>query len=324
MILYNGKKLSTADKDEPFVKMYNRQIEWIKNNKYFERFVFVHPDNRRKRKEDGSYEVSEGALVPFREKMITDFGEFDVIYYDTTFLNKHGKEEYRPRRFNFTGLNQYKKESHYEKIWFLIFVSPHVEHIIDIKNQQNQNRKRTFFKVQDSRGDAELRYDIMNKVGEAYHKIFNKEELNGELLITVARHFGVKRLDKMSDEQLRLELSTKVLKMKHGTYGPKLIDEFFEILPETGKRAPADNAQAKAVYNELIEKAIIKHKLGEERSEWLYEPGGELIFKHSSADAPEAAFINHLIKNPEVLKDFQAKLKEARPEKPKRTRKPKK
>ena len=306
------------------MKMYNRQIDWIKDNKYFEKFLFVHPESKRRRQADGTWETSEGALVPFREKMITPFGEFDVVYYETTFFNKHGKEEYRPRRFNFSGLNPFDKQRDYEKIWFLVFVSPHVEHIIDIKSQQNQNRKRTFFKVQDPRGDAERNYDVMKLVGDAYHQIFDKDQLNGEILNTVARHFGVKGIDRMSDEQLRLELSNKVLKQTNGAYSPKLLNEFFEILPETGHRQPSDNAMAQAVFSELMEKNIIKHKQGEERSEWVYVSGGELIFKHSSAESPKDAFLQHLIKNQETLKDFQAKLKEARPEKPKRTRKPKK
>jgi hypothetical protein len=68
MIIVNGKKLDSLNKDEAFVrKIYEPQMKWLKSlkKKYF---VFTFPDNKVRMDENGEIHTSNGSWVPFRQE----------------------------------------------------------------------------------------------------------------------------------------------------------------------------------------------------------------------------------------------------------------
>ena len=317
MILYNGKKLDQSHNEDGFVRTYKDQIKFLKGlkKKYF---VFTWPDNKVRVDEDGNIHTGNGALLPFRESYYTyDNGVVDIVYYKNSFFDKHGNEQFRPRRFDFRGPMSLNIETDEDLIWFLVFVSPHIEKPdwLDLPETKkalamNRVRKIVYFKLENRVRQAEKEYDFMADVQKCMSAIYDEEKgLQGEQLVYVARNYNVATGEGITERAVRQELGKIVLKLNNGKYDKKVITEFLSMIPsKTNETSVPEAVMAQAIVNDLKELNLIRVAPKGTKMSWVTAGGEELIRYAPTADS-NAVIVEYLVKNPELRNSLEEEAK---------------
>jgi hypothetical protein len=325
MIIINDKKIDSLNKDEAFVrKIYEPQMKWLKSlkKKYF---VFTFPDNKVRMDAEGNIHTSNGSWVPFRQRYMSyGEGSYDVIYYKTSFYDaKHGREMYRPRKWDFRGTIPLNFEVDADLIWFLIFISPHMELSDWLKESKtgakdelgfNRVRSTVYYKLENKVRDAEKDFAAMAEITRVMNALYDdKKGLTGEQLVYVARSYNVPT-DGITDGAIRSELGKRVLITKNGKYNKDLINEFLERIPEDGVESTMDESVvAQAVVNDLIELGMAKSVQKGTKMDWVTDTGN-FIVKYTPSQDGTKVLIDHLTRNPEARAAFEQDVKKRREE----------
>lgn len=320
MLVINGKKLDTANEQDPFVQLYKRQIKLLRDKKK-RYWTFTFPTHFFRMNDDGQEEHPASKDVPFRQRYITKKdGTFDVIYYNTSFYDTNGREQYRPRRFDLRGPTIFDIEKDEEIIWWLIYVCPWSEklvadHLLDLADHQNRLRyDKTFFVLQDKKKEAKDSYAQNKMISDAFRYIYDPiVGMKGDNLKTLALAMNVKNIDEMEDEELRENLGRKVMKVgKDGSYNMTAIKEFLDMVPARyGQNVEADT-ESMALLNDILQNDLVKQTTDEAgRAVWMDSKGKKIVTAKFNDD-PNTVMLQVLKGDKEIATDFKAQLRAIR------------
>ena len=322
-MIVNGIKFDQLPADHPFRAIYKKQLTLLQGILASDNVVFVTPDRLTTLDGEGKKQYPSGAFILQRGKYVhPKEGEFNIIVFDESFSDKNGKEVYRPRKYDFPGkLDVVDYRIRKELVWFLIFVSPHIEPIVELKDEQNLIRKTVYFELQNKKADSKKRMDQQKKELIVRAAILNdKDGLNVNQIKSLAKAYNIAHVDQKSEEELRIELFDLVLgpDKYSGKLDPKKLDKFLDVIPKqeaeqvasTQKKKLSDgDPEVGALIKELLEKNIMTPK--QSAPGWItyYDEDGKKVVSHQKEVSQEYFFTDYFKKNPQVEKTLREKLK---------------
>ena len=314
MLVVDSKKINKSEKDNDFVKIYEQCMSrlltlGIKN------VILESPPHKVHINEEGQTEFSGGAWGRYREKFVFKGREYDVIYYETSFPDKHGNEQYRPRKYSFNGqIDTLILDTDADKLFFLVFVSPHCQKMAEIAELQNSViGKRIFWKVRNEKADSETSIQTRRNILQIENAIYSQENgLPFETIKTMARNLGMGRFDGYTETQVRLALGEFTLvKNTKGVYDKQKIEDFIKMIPKGGVFKTSQKETFVALASELKEYGIVKQSRNGGKMSWCNKEGKPLE-EHPMNRKGDDVLLELLTENEEIRKELEAQLTEAK------------
>ena len=258
--------------------------------------------------QDGDPEYSAGGWPLYRQKYVAkDGATYDVQYYEESHFDNNNREVFGPRRYNWPGnIDRFNLKNDAEKVFFLVFVSPHCmlkDELKDLQNDVPRDKRNLYYMIHDEKSDAR------NTLKTVQDSIMIQEKLwlEGTRLAVddvkvIGRSVGLAGLEELSEEQVRLKVGNYFLKQKDGVYDAKRIKSFFEIMPASGGIDAA--AKCMALVSQLKELKLIKtYKVGG-RMEYQTAAGNTITSFALAADA-DSMLANFFKEHPEERDMFE-------------------
>ena len=320
MIEVNYKPLDLSATDDKFATIYRAQVAFLRDLKK-KWFTFVFPDSKIKIDEEGNRRHNNGSWFDLHEQYSTaKDGTFDVRYYKTiNYDKKTGVKNLMPRKLNFDGYLSLSMDKDEDLIWYLIFVSRHMEAadwLVPQLDRHAPNLARTgrniiYFKVENTVKSKEKEYDIMSLAQQVMTAIYDKTMgLSDEQVLYYARSYNVPISEGVSSMALRQELGSRILVLdKRGKYNKSLLEEFIASMPKRKEEAATDKVAAQALVNDLVESKLIELvPKGTKKQAWLTAEGFEIMVCGVSQDGKEA-LVDFFMKNKDARQEYEEVVK---------------
>ena len=323
MIEVNYKPLDLSATEDKFTSIYKGQINFLKslNKKWF---TFVFPDSKIKIDEEGNRRHNNGSWFDLHEQYSTaKDGVFDIRYYkNVSYDKKTGVKNLTPRKQNFDGYLSLSMDRDEDLIWYLIFVSRHMEPADWLvpptdrhaPNQVRNGRNIIYFKVENVVKAKENEYDTMALVQRAMAAIYDKETgLNDEQILYYARSYNVPFNEGITPNALRQELGSRVLVMdKRGKYNKTALEEFLKSLPKREDNTP-ESIESRALVNDLLDLKLVVFSPKGRKQLCLTPEGVEVMTCGISQDGAEA-LTEFFVKNEDKRDEYTEVVKQKREE----------
>lgn len=314
MLQVNGKRFDKFDKSNPFTEIYLSGMKLF-HDFGFKTLILESPLHKISKTNEGNNEYSAGGWSNFRQKYVHEKGEFDVIYYETSFLNnrKNNAEEFRPRKYNYNGaMDTIVVAQNPDLAFFLVFVSANCELKVEFDQLQNKirrDKRDILWKIQDKKAEARNTVAMMQDSLKIQNAIYSEEHsLPIETIKVIARNVGIHSIDSLSEEQIRVRVGEYFLEQTNGVYNKKKLEEFKEINPGATKKID-EFAVCKAVVSELKELKMIEVKKAGGKFEYRTMAGDAIVTFPPGRNADETlAFF--FKENPGEREMFENKIKE--------------
>ena len=317
MIDVNGKSLDSLPKSHPVRKAYDDAREvivgfkktymldwaphWRKNH------APMDPKSIPETPADHSFPITQTYVIPGE-------GNYRVTLYKSATESPNQGKTYSERSMSFTDKLSLDPDIDYEKLWFMLIVSPFCEPLDILKKWNNKKRNYIIYYVVDKAKDAKVDMKIEQLVFSARMKVMAKEEdggMNEEDLRAIASTIGVVNASEITPDEVRSQLNLLLFKAdKKGMYRIKLIREFLTLTIGDKKALSLGALRAKVTEVQLVK--YYKKSTAVAKTGWyVMDAKGnrvDLLTPVLPGKKKDVVLLKYLEANPDAVESMQERL----------------
>jgi len=233
MLAFNGNVIDFTGNSQ-IAKHFKAAIAKIESSKLrFPIIIEFTPDHVIENKENpGQRELSAGHSCRFEQVYRSKDFDGTVVYYNATTPDRRnpGHFQYKPRWCTFTG-TEVIEEKDRDYLIFMLFVNPHIVLIPELKEYQNEHRRRSHYALENKMREAESVARIRGLIAKVDIMLGGGEvgiEPNKLRQIALGYNISMAQDEKFSIFEIGNQLRDQVITKTNNRYNLKKIEQFLD------------------------------------------------------------------------------------------------